>query len=115
MKTAVAEIVIIAFHIITLCIHESFGDGGGLAELAAITGDVPYFDSGNPWITYPRIADGGGRFYKPYYYDRVSPYYTSDLSLPYYYSLRGFSRRSPERLGSRTIFYGGKRDSLINT
>lgn len=33
---------------------------GGIFGLKALTGNTPYTGLGNPWITYPRIANGGG-------------------------------------------------------
>ncbi|VDM93321.1 unnamed protein product [Onchocerca ochengi] len=56
---------------------------GGILGLKALTGDVPYIGSGNPWITYPRIAHGGAGLYSPHSlwgYDRniFDGYYNSD-------------------------------------
>ncbi|VDK89182.1 unnamed protein product [Litomosoides sigmodontis] len=39
---------------------------GGIFGLKALTGNMPYIGSGNPWITYPRVAYGGANFYSPY-------------------------------------------------
>lgn len=43
-------------------IIESSSAVGGIFGLKALTGDMPYVGFGNPWITYPRIAFGRGKF-----------------------------------------------------
>ncbi|VDM21042.1 unnamed protein product [Wuchereria bancrofti] len=48
---------------IILCIAffiESTQALGGIFGLKALTGNMPYIGYGNPWITYPRVAYGGG-------------------------------------------------------
>uniref|UniRef100_A0A0R3RRS0 DUF1619 domain-containing protein n=1 Tax=Elaeophora elaphi TaxID=1147741 RepID=A0A0R3RRS0_9BILA len=39
---------------------------GGILGLKALTGNMPYFGFGNPWITLPRVAHGGANLYSPY-------------------------------------------------
>uniref|UniRef100_A0A915PZ33 Uncharacterized protein n=1 Tax=Setaria digitata TaxID=48799 RepID=A0A915PZ33_9BILA len=46
-------------------ITESTKAVGGIFGLKALTGDMPYFGFGNPWINYPRVAHGGAGHYFP--------------------------------------------------